>query len=225
MCGRFIQITDPLKIKAIFHDLEVETCVEEQFKPHYNVSPTLAILTILNTPVPRLTFTRWGLIPYWSKEKEIGSRMMNARAETLPEKPSFRELFRKRRCVILADGFYEWDSIHATKIPYFIRMKNREPFALAGLWDLWKDPKTRDSILSSTIITTVPNPLIAQIHNRMPAIIREDRLGMWLNPGPASGTNLMECLQSYNQDDMEMYKVSMMVNNTRNDSPELIVPA
>lgn len=182
------------------------------------MSHTLDILTILNTPVPRLTFTRWGLIPYWSKEKGTGGSMMNARAETLAEKPSFRELFKRRRCVIPADDFYEWDSIHKRKTPYFIRMKNREPFALAGLWDRWKDPKTGESILSSTIITTGPNPLVAEIHDRMPAIIRKDRLGFWLNPGPASGAGLMECLQPFHQDALEMYQVSTMVNDTRKDS-------
>jgi len=211
-------------VKAVFPELEIETCLEEPFEPHYNVAPTQNILTLLNTPVPRLTFTRWGLIPCWSKEEGDGARMINARAETLSEKPSFRELLKRRRCIIIADGFFEWDAGEKPKIPYLFRSKNGRPFALAGLWDRWMDPGTGRSILSSTIITTEPNPLVAKIHNRMPAILTNERLGIWLNPGAPRGTELHECLNPFDAKLMEMHAVSRLVNDIRNDAPELIMP-
>ena len=212
-------------VKAVFPELEIEPCPEGRFEPHYNVGPTQNILTLLNTPVPRLTFTRWGLIPYWSKGKGTGAGMINARAETLAEKPSFRELLKRRRCVIIADGFFEWDAGKKPKTPYLFRTKNGNPLALAGLWDRWKDPETGSSILSSTIITTEPNPLVARIHNRMPAILTKERLGIWLNPGITPDTELHECLKPFDEKLMEMQAVSRLVNDIRNDAPELIMPA
>jgi len=225
MCGRFIQITDPTIVKAAFPELEMEPCLEEQFEPHYNVAPSQHVLTLLNTPVPRLTFTRWGLIPSWSKNKEIGGRMINARAESLTERTSFRELFTRRRCIIIADGFFEWDSGKKPKVPYFFRARNRKPFALAGLWDRWKDSDYGSSLLSSTIITMEPNPLVARVHNRMPAILTKENLGIWLNSGQIPETALQKCLKPYDDHLMEMYAVSRLVNDIKNDAPELIMPA
>jgi putative SOS response-associated peptidase YedK len=225
MCGRFIQITDPAMVGEVFPEIEIEACLEEPFEPHYNVAPTQNVLTLLNTPVPRLSLTRWGLIPSWSKDREIGSRLINARAETLAEKPSFRELFQRRRCAIVADGFFEWDAEKKPKIPYFFQTKTREPFALAGLWDHWKDPDTGSSILSSTIITTKPNTLVARIHNRMPAILTKDSMNIWLDSGQIHEKRLRECLKPFNEELMEMHAVSRLVNDRRNDAPELIMPA
>ena len=127
MCGRFIQISDPGKKKVSILDLEIDDTVRERFEPHYNIAPTQDILTILNMPTPKLTFTHWGLVPFWAKDKTIGYRMINAQAETIATKPSFRESLRKRRCIILSDGFFEWKQENKTKTPYFIRMKMVSP--------------------------------------------------------------------------------------------------
>ena len=133
MCGRFIQISNPEKIKVKISKLEISDEVNTSFTPHYNISPTQNILSVLNYQVPTLKYTRWGLIPFWAKDMSIGSRMINARAETLLDKTSFKTPLRKHRCIIFADGFYEWKSTDKGKTPYFIHLKDEEPFALAGL--------------------------------------------------------------------------------------------
>jgi putative SOS response-associated peptidase YedK len=224
MCGRFIQISDPERIKVSIVNLEVDDAVSKKFKPRYNIAPTQDIHTVLNTPVPRLTFTHWGLVPFWAKEKSIGNRMINARAETLLAKPSFREPFRRRRCIIFADGFYEWKGTGRSKTPYFLRMKKERPFGLAGLWDHWTDKQTGDTLLSSTIITTDANSLVSQIHNRMPVILDPDHFKVWLSPDPAPDQTLMDCLKPYPDQEMEAYEISRLVNNPWNDSSDCIRP-
>ena len=224
MCGRFIQISDPERIKVSIADLEVDNAVSKKFKPRYNIAPTQDILTVLNTTVPRLLFTHWGLVPFWAKERSIGSRMINARAETLLTKPSFKEPFRRRRCIIFADGFYEWKGTGKSKTPFFIRMKKEGPFALAGLWDRWTDKKTGETLLSSTIITTKANSLVSQIHDRMPAILDTDHYKTWLSGGQAPENALMNCLKPYSDHEMDAYEISRLVNNAWNDSQELIRP-
>src|SRR5208337_2364133 len=139
MCGRFIQILDPEQIEVDFSELEVDEEALSRFTQSYNVTPTKDILTVLNTPTPRLTLTRWGLIPYWAKDKNIGSRMINARSETLIDKPSFKEPLKRNRCIIPAMGFYEWDTANKTKTPYLIGLKSGKSMAFAGLWDRWRD--------------------------------------------------------------------------------------
>ena len=225
MCGRFIQISDPEKIKVSLPDLEIDDTVREKSKQHYNIAPTQDILTVLNTAPPKLTFTHWGLIPFWAKDKTIGNRMINARAETLTTKPSFREPFKKHRCIVFTDGFYEWKSVDKSKTPYFIHMKNKEPFAFACLWDHWTDKETGETINSSTIITTDANPLIGEIHNRMPVILDPDDYKVWLSPDPLTKQKLLGCLRRYPHEKMETYEISKLVNSPRNDSPEIIKPA
>jgi putative SOS response-associated peptidase YedK len=222
MCGRFIQISDPEKIKVSITDLEINGAVPEEFKPHYNIAPTQEVLTVLNSDPPRLTFTQWGLIPSWAKDKRIGYKMINARAETLTSKPSFREPLKKRRCIILADGFFEWKSVERSKTPYFIHMKSGEPFAVACLWDYWTDKEAGESITSSTIITTDANPLVAEFHDRMPVILEPDAYKMWLSAVPVPEQTLLKCLHQYPQENMEAYEVSKLVNSPRNDSPAII---
>lgn len=225
MCGRFIQIANPDKIKADLPGLMVDASAAGEFTPRYNIAPTQSILTVLNTPVPSLAMTHWGLIPSWAKDRAIGGRMINARAETLQEKPSFRVPFRRRRCIILADGFYEWQRTGKGKTPHFIRMKSREPFGLAGLWDTWRDPQTGLDVLSSTIITTSANAAIAPIHDRMPSILDPGSYLTWLNPGEADASLLLECLAPFPSEPVEAYPVSGLVNNPRHDSEECIRPA
>ena len=224
MCGRFIQTANPEKIRVILPDTEIDDAATAGFRPRYNIAPTQDILTVLNTPVPRLTNTHWGLIPFWAKDRGIGSRMINARAETLTSKQSYRDPFRKRRCIIFADGFYEWKGMGKTRIPFFIRMRTGEPFALAGLWDRWKDSRTGYDLLSSTIITTGANALIADIHDRMPVILEPGAYGLWLDPAPTSEKELAACLGPFDDAGMEAYEVSRLVNNPGNESSECIRP-
>lgn len=224
MCGRFIQITDPEKIKARIPGLEIGEGVQEKFRQRFNIAPTQDILTALNFPVPRLTYTRWGLIPFWAADRAVGSRMINARAETAASKPSFREPLKKRRCLIFSDGFFEWKREGASKRPYFIRMRDGEPFAFAGLWDSWNDRQTGETVLSSTIITTAANRRLADVHDRMPAILEPGMYGVWLNCLPEPADNLARCIRPYPHDDLEMVEVSGLVNSPGNDFPEVIRP-
>ena len=224
MCGRFIQIANPEKIRGILPDVEIDEAAAGGFRPRYNIAPTQDVLTVLNTPPPRLTTTRWGLIPPWAKDAGIGNRMINARAETLESKPSYRDPFRKRRCIIFADGFYEWKGTGKTRIPYLIRFESGEPFAMAGLWDRWRDTRTGRDLLSSTIVTTAANALIADIHDRMPVILEPGAYGLWLSHAPAPGTELAACLRPFDDARMEAYEVSRLVNNPSNESSECIRP-
>jgi len=172
----------------------------------------------------RLDFFVWGLIPSWAKDPSIGNRMINARAETLLEKPSFRNAFRRRRCLILADGFYEWRKEPGGKTPIFIQMEDGKPFAFAGLWELWRAPDSSE-VLSCTIITTEPNDLMASIHNRMPVILPERAYSRWLESGEVDPGPLVELLKPYEASPIRAYPVSPLVNNPKNDLPELISPA
>jgi putative SOS response-associated peptidase YedK len=171
----------------------------------------------------RLDLLRWGLIPSWAKEESIGSRMINARAETLAEKASFKRLLNSRRCLIVADGFYEWmqEPGSKAKTPMYIRLKDDEPFAFAGLWDSWKNP-AGEQIRTCTIITTEPNELMARIHNRMPAILSPEAREEWLDPTNHDLPLLSHLLGAYPADEMVARPVSRLVNDPKHDGAELI---
>ncbi len=224
MCGRFIQISNPEKIKASFIDLELDAAEFPEFSVRYNIAPTQNVLTVLNTRVPRLVLTHWGLIPFWAKDRTVGNKMINARAETLLSKPSFKSPFQKRRCIILTDGFYEWKGTGKGKEPFFVRLKSRAPFGFAGLWDKWTDKQTGQEILSSTIITTDANALIAEVHNRMPVILNPDHYKIWLSEKEVPDSTLTHCLKPVSAQEMEIFRISTLVNNPRNDSEECIMP-
>jgi len=224
MCGRFIQVSNPDKIKVLIDDVEVRSEAVEDFRPRYNIAPTQSILTVLNTEIPEMVYTRWGLIPSWAKDPSVGQRMINARGETLLEKSSFRKPFRRQRCIIFSDGFYEWRSSGRSRTPFIVRMKDGEPFAMAGLWDKWTDPETRVALTTSTIITTNPNELVATIHNRMPVILEKRDYGTWLNPREVSDDVLMGCIRPYPSAGMEAYEVSRLVNNPAYDSSDCAKP-
>jgi putative SOS response-associated peptidase YedK len=224
MCGRFIQISNPEKIKASLFDLEIDIAEVHGFSMRYNIAPTQSILTVLNTPIPRLSLTHWGLIPSWAKDRTMGNKMINARAETLLSKPSFKTSFQKRRCIIFSDGFYEWKSSGKGKEPFFIRLKGRTPFGFAGLWDKWMDKETGQDILSSTIITIDAKGAIAEVHNRMPVILDPDHYKIWLSKEDVPDSTLMHCLNPYFAHEMEVYRISPLVNDPRNDSAECIRP-
>ena len=167
---------------------------------------------------------RWGLVPFWAKEASIGYKMINAKSETLAEKPSFRKPFKEKRCLVLADGFYEWEKTDKkNKVPYRFVLKNRQPFAFAGLWDVWKTPEG-DTLLSFTIITTRANELMERIHDRMPVILNEKDEAKWLDPEFKDTDKLSSLLQPYPSEQMVAYKVSTIVNSPKNDTPSCIEP-
>jgi putative SOS response-associated peptidase YedK len=220
MCGRFTLTVDPGQIQAAFPGIEIP----RDMPPRYNIAPTQPVAVIPNDGNNRLDFFVWGLIPSWAKDPEIGNRMINARAETLAEKPSFRGSLKYKRCLILADGFYEWKSGPGgkTKTPYFIHMNDRKPFAFAGLWDSWNSPDG-SQVKTCTIITTEPNDLMALIHNRMPAIMHPRDYDKWLDPSLQAPDNLLPLIKPYPAEQMNAYPVSTQVNKPENDNPELVV--
>mgnify|MGYP001241983556 CR=1 FL=1 len=216
MCGRY---TLTVNIKTVAEVFGVAPTLETT--PRYNVAPTQEVVTILRNGTDHLAQLRWGLIPSWAKDESVGSRMINARAETLAEKPSFKGLLRSKRCLVIADGFYEWKQENGSKTPMYITMKSGEPFAFAGLWDNWKSPDGQQ-IRSCTIITTQPNEVVASIHNRMPAILVPDAGELWLDTNLRDEAALMHWLAPYPADQMTARAVSRLVNDPKRDSPELI---
>ncbi len=192
----------------------------------YNIAPSQPISIIPNTAEKQLTFVIWGLIPFWAKDSKIGHKMINARAETLAEKPSFKAAYKYRRCLIPASGFYEWQATPGskTKTPHLIQMQTGEPFAFAGIWERWQAPDGSE-ILSAAIITTQPNEIVAPIHNRMPVILPPDAYTQWLAPGESHPDTLSHLLSPFPANNMEAYPVSTLVNNPANNGPECIEPA
>jgi len=221
MCGRFTLTVDPAELQEKFGGY----VFPKKFAPRFNIAPTQPVLAIPNDEKFRADFFVWGLIPMWAKDPAIGNRLINARGETVAEKPSFRGSLKYKRCLILADGFYEWKAAkdRKTKTPYFIHMKDRKPFAFAGLWDTWNSPDG-SAIRSCTIITTEPNELMTMIHDRMPAILHPRDYAKWLDPTPQTPDQLLPLIKPYPAEAMDAYIVSTMVNKPANDMPELVVP-
>jgi putative SOS response-associated peptidase YedK len=216
MCGRY---TLTVNIKTVAEAFGVPPALDTA--PRYNVAPTQDVVSIMRNGSAHLAWLHWGLIPSWAKDESVGSKMINARAETLAEKPSFRGLLRSKRCLVIADGFYEWKQEHGGKSPWYITLKDREPFAFAGLWDHWKAPDGQQ-ILSCTIITTPPNDIVAPIHNRMPAILQPGTRDLWLNPDLRDEHELTKLLAPYPADQMTVRPVSRLVNDPKRDSAELL---
>ena len=207
MCGRFA-----LSIKT----KDIEKLVPrvknvQDIKTSYNIAPSHNIAAILNTKPDEISYVRWGLVPYWSKEYPKTASLINARAETIEEKPTFRYPFQKRRCLILASGFYEWKKEKDDKYPYFIKLKSDEIFTFAGLWDQWKDSEG-NYLISGAIITTEPNNLMKTIHNRMPVLIPEKNWDLWLDP-KSTNIELKTLLRPFPDELMTAYEVSKKVNN------------
>ena len=227
MCGRFTLTTSPDELQAAFDWLKMPPEMSDAHGggPRYNIAPTQPVAVVPNDGFNRLDFFTWGLVPSWAKDPNIGSRMINARAETLAEKPSFRNAFKRRRCLILADGFYEWQVIpgQKSKQPMYITLEDHRPFAFGGLWEIWKSPDGSE-IYSCTIITTEPNPLMATIHNRMPLILPPETYTQWLNPNEQRPEALKSLLEPYPASQMSAYPVSSLVNSPGNDTPELVEP-
>lgn len=221
MCGRFALTVDPVDLQDSFPGFIFPT----QYAARYNIAPTQPILALPNDGSKEAGFFIWGLIPSWAKDATIGSRMINARAETLAEKPSFRSAYQYHRCLIFSSGFYEWQAQPGvkTKIPHFIHFKTGEPFAFAGLWEKWEAPDG-SNIHSATIITTEPNELMGKIHNRMPVILPCGAYTQWLDSSPLQPSSLQQLLIPYPAGEMEAYPVSTLVNSPAFDHPECIAP-
>ena len=220
MCGRYSLKADISQLALRFEFAADEVTYE----PAYNIAPTQQVLTVTNDGERRAEHMRWGLIPSWAKDLKIGYRMINARGETVAEKPSFRTALRKRRCLILADGFYEWQKLGGKqKRPMRITLKSDEPFAFAGLWETWSDPEG-GTIKSCAIITTSANETLRPIHNRMPVILPPDMESFWLDEKIDDPVALSSALAPYPDDDIEAFEVSRLVNNVRNRGPEVMSP-
>lgn len=219
MCGRFSLTVNPETVQDAFPGFTPPS--GPPMPPRYNIAPTQPVAVIANDGKNRIEYFTWGLIPSWAKDLSMGSKMINARAETLAEKPAFRAAYKRRRCLILADGFFEWRKDGAGKTPMYIHMQSGEPFAFAGLWEVWHSPDGSE-IPSCTIITTEPNSLMAPIHNRMPVILARDYYPEWLDPAERPADQLQELLRPYPADRMEAYPVSTVVNNPRHDHPDCV---
>lgn len=219
MCGRFTLFTDIEEIKERF---DIQGSFDEEYQFSYNIAPSQSVLAVINDGVRnRLGYLRWGLIPFWAKDEKAGYKMINARAETIAEKASFRNAYKKKRCLIIADSFYEWKKTPERKIPMRIKLKNHAPFGMAGLWESWKSPEGI-SIYSCSVITTVPNELMTSIHDRMPVILKPEDEKDWLNPSINDPAYLQQYLKSFDSEQMEAFEVSTDVNSTKNNSPNLI---
>jgi putative SOS response-associated peptidase YedK len=219
MCGRFT-------LSASATDLvqQFELAGLPAWSPRYNIAPTQEVLTVLKVPEApdrQARLLRWGLIPPWAEGPAAASRMINARAETVATKPAFRRAFKERRCLLLADGFYEWQRQERRKQPYYIRLRDSRPFAFAGLWERWA-PQDGQPIDSCTIITTVANDRVRPLHLRMPVILPPADCDVWLDPSVQEAERLQPLLRPYPAEEIEAYTVSTRVNNTANDTPGCI---
>lgn len=227
MCGRFTLTADSDSIREAFALGQTSSATLAELTPRYNIAPSqpVAIVAADSAGQPTLEFFQWGLIPSWAQDPKIGYKLINARAETLAEKPSFRAALKKRRCLILADGFYEWQREGKTKTPMYIQLKSGEPFALAGLYEFWKPADTDTFVKSCALITTTPNALMETIHDRMPVILKPQDYATWLTPGDLPAERTLPLLKPYAATQMKARRVSTLVNNARLDSPECIAPA
>ncbi len=217
MCGRFVQVEKPEFYAEHFGTDFVRT---ETITPSWNVAPTMNVYAVAEHDGDRvLTSFRWGLVPFWAKDRKIGNRAINARVETAADMPMFRDSFAEHRCLIPLDGFYEWERKEKGKLPHYIRNKDGSPLSAAGLWASWRDKETDERLLTCTILTGKPNQLLEPIHDRMPVIIEEKHWGTWLDP--ANGADAVnDIVTVYPASRLVEYPVSTLVNNVRNDTAD-----
>ncbi len=217
MCGRFA-FYSPSEATAALFGVWGSLAVE----PRYNIAPTQFIAAIRNDEREdrELVMLRWGLVPFWAKDPSIGNRMINARAETVAEKPAYRAAYRRRRCLVLADGFYEWHKEGPVKTPYYISLESRGPFALAGLWEHWQSRETDDSLQTVTLITTAANEFMTPLHHRMPVILESSTADRWM-----AGDDLQPDAVAADCPTLSAWPVNRRVNNARNEGDDLIEPA
>tara|TARA_B100001123_G_scaffold441464_2_gene582701 strand:- start:1550 stop:2296 length:747 start_codon:yes stop_codon:yes gene_type:complete len=218
MCGRFSLVVPERFFSKVFVFKDLP-----EMHPDYNISPGVDIWGARNKQYeeqPEMVKLRWGLVPSWAKNPKIGYRMINARSETVAEKPAFRSAFKRRRCVIAADGFFEWKREGKERTPYFIHLKNKEPFGMAGLWEKWTSEEG-DELQTCTILTTTPNSLMEPLHDRMPVILANQDLKPWLS-GDTRESELLELTAPYPAKKMDAYSITSLVNSPRNNAPELL---
>jgi putative SOS response-associated peptidase YedK len=216
MCGRFTLTADIGELQARF-EFDGAGLTHA---PSYNIAPTQPVLAVLNGSGRQAHLLRWGLVPSWARSVSSGRPMINARAETVAERPAFRSAFSRRRCLVLADGYYEWRRSGSSRTPYRITIASGEPFAFAGLWETWRDPSD-ELVRSCAIITTTANSLLKPIHDRMPVILPREREELWLDHNVQDHNLLGSALAPYPADAMEAYEVSSLVNSVANNGPEL----
>jgi len=222
MCGRFILKTPFSELVRLYNLTN-----SVNLAPRYNVAPTQDVAVVRSSPTGgrTLALMHWGLVPWWAKDLKVGVRMINARDDTLVSKPAFREAFEARRCLVPADGFYEWKKLDGKrKQPYAILPRDGGVFSFAGLWEHWRDKASGGTVLSCTIITTSPNTLCAPIHDRMPAILPPEAWGRWLGEERASSAELQALLEPYPVDAMIALPIGSRVGNVENEGPELLEP-
>ena len=224
MCGRYTLTVSP-EMLAYSFDVSLDGL---DLVPRYNIAPSQEVLTVVNRGEGnRAQFMRWGLVPFWARDIKIGYKMINARAESVPDNNAFKHAFRRRRCLIPADSFYEWRGTGRDKTPLRIMLKSEAAFAFAGIWETWQDKAdpAADSLKSCAIITTVPNALVAPIHDRMPVILPQECYADWLDPANEDTGSLRELLLPCDPELLKTYAVSTLVNSPRNQGPELVAPA
>lgn len=223
MCGRFTNKAKPEQIKTEF---KVGTKNPDIFQPRYNIAPTQMIDVVFEPETERIiSQLRWGLVPSWAKEAPTSKILINARAETLTEKPSFREAFKSRRCIIPATGFYEWQKKGTgAKQPFYFYLKDKEVFGFAGLWEEWLDKQTGEMLETCTIITTEANEVLKPVHERMPVILKPENYDEWLDAKVKDTDRLQELLKPYFAKEMDSHPVSKSVNIPESNSAELILP-
>ncbi|BAY77695.1 hypothetical protein NIES25_41630 [Nostoc linckia NIES-25] len=221
MCGRFTLNQSVEALAKVFDVQELPDLAAE-----YNIAPTQKVASVLQNPESKkreFQQLHWGLIPSWAKDPGIGAKTINARAETVAEKPAFRSAFKNRRCLVLADGFYEWQRQQGKKQPFYFRLQDGQLFAFAGLWERWHSP-TNEEIISCTILTTAANELLQPIHERMPVILDPQDYDLWLDSQVQTPQTLQQLLRPYPAQAMTAYAVSTLVNNSRHNSRECIMP-
>ena len=217
MCGRFTLRTPAERLAEEF---EVEEMPE--IEARYNIAPTQSVLSVRQTPDGReARMLKWGLVPSWAKDSSMGNRLINARSETVEEKPAFRRAFKKRRCLIPADGFYEWMGVSGPKQPYLIEMRDERPFGLAGLWEKWAGEEGR-VIETCAILTTAANEVMRVIHDRMPVILDSDEYELWLDEDERKQDLRLKLLRPYGASEMRAYPVSLRINSPRHEGEELV---
>lgn len=218
MCGRYSLFANK---EELIDRFDIINGLEWEWEERYNIAPSQNVLAVVGSAEGnRAGFLRWGLIPFWANDIKIGNKMINARAETLHEKRSFKHLLERRRCLIIADGFYEWKKEGSQKQPYRIQLKSQEPFAFAGLWDRWQQGDT--IIQSCTIITTEANELVKEVHHRMPVILEKEDESIWLDRSITDPQLLKEHLRPYDAEQMELFPISPLVNSPKNDTKEIL---
>jgi putative SOS response-associated peptidase YedK len=220
MCGRFVQHSDLRLIAPLFK----AALVESDVPPSYNITPHNPIAVVMEKGQRKIVTMRWGLVPHWAKDETIGNKLINARSETITELPSFKDSFKKRRCLIIADGFYEWQGSGLAKRPFYICMKDDQPFGMAGLYDVWTNA-AGEKITTCTIITTEANEIMKPIHQRMPVIIEAKDYDAWLDvERSADGVSLQAILRPCDSGLLKAFVVGLEVNNPRNNTEGNIVP-